>query len=155
MLSMAIDILFLVAMVLAVLKGLRNGLIIALFSLIGWVLGLFAAIKFSGVAAGYLKGYVSPRWLSIISFVIVFVLVLLLVRLGAGLIEKVVELTLLGWANKLGGVFFYVFLYAFIISVVIVFAEKVQVLNEETISSSRVYPWIKPLAHFTQLSLLH
>jgi membrane protein required for colicin V production len=80
---------------------------------------------------------------------------MILVRLGAKLIEKAVELTMLGWANRLGGIFFYVLLYAFIFSVVIFFAEKVQLLSDKTISSSSVYPWIKPLAHITQLSLLH
>ncbi len=152
---MVIDLLFLGAMLLAVFKGLKNGLVIAVFSLVGWVIGLIAAVKFSSVAAEYLKAHVNPRWLSVISFVVVLVLVLLLVRLGATLIEKAVELSLLGWANRLGGIFFYVLLYAFILSVLIFFAEKVQLISEETISSSRMYPWIKPWAHLTQLSLLH
>ena len=152
---MPIDLLFLGAMLLAIFKGLRNGLVIAVCSLAGWVAGLYAAMKFSGLAAQYLKAYVNPRWLTIISFIAVFLLVLILVRLAARLIEKVVELSMLGWANRLGGIFFYVLLYAFIISVLIFFAEKVQLLNEETISSSKVYPLIKPLARITQLSLLH
>jgi membrane protein required for colicin V production len=152
---MPIDIIFLAAMLMAVFKGLKNGLVIALFSLAGWAIGLFAAMKFSDVAAGYLKAYVNPRWLSIISFIAIFILVVILVRLGARLIEKAMELTMLGWANKLGGIFFYVLLYAFILIFFIFFAYKFQLLNEETISSSKVYPWIKPLAHITQLSLLH
>lgn len=152
---MLIDLLFLGAMLLAVIKGLRNGLIIAVFSLVGWVIGLFAALRFSGFAAEYLKEWISPRWLSIASFILVFVVVVLLIRLGAELIGKVVEITLLGWANRLGGIFFYVLLYAFVFSVVISFAEKVQLLHEETAASSKVYPWIKPLAHIAQLSFLH
>ena len=152
---MPIDILFLVVMLLAVYKGLRNGLIIAVFSIVGWVIGLFAAWKFSGVAAEYLKTYINPRWLSIISFTAVFILVMLLVRLGAKLIEKMVEISMLGWINRLGGLIFYVILYAFIFSVLISFAEKVQLLSEEAAASSRVYPWLKPLAHISQLSFLH
>lgn len=152
---MPIDILFLGAMLLAVYKGLRNGLVIAVFALVAWVIGLFAALKFSGLAAAYLTDYVSPRWLSIASFVAVFLVVVLLIRLGAALIGKVVEITMLGWANRLGGIFFYVLLYAFIFSVVISFAEKVRLLPEETIALSKVYPWIKPLAHVAQLSFLH
>jgi membrane protein required for colicin V production len=152
---MLIDVLFLAAMVMAVFKGLKNGIIIAVFSLVGWLLGLFAAVRFSGMAAEYLKEYINPRWLSIISFIAVFILVMLLVRLGAKLIEKAVELSLLGWANRLGGIIFYVLLYALILSVLIFFGEKVGLLNEETISSSKVYPWIKPLARLTQLPLLH
>jgi membrane protein required for colicin V production len=85
----------------------------------------------------------------------VFILVMIVVRIGASLLEKTVELTMMGWLNRLGGVFFYVLLYAFIFSVMIYFAEKVNLLSEETISSSRVYSWIKPLVHITRLSFLH
>jgi len=153
---MLIDILFLTAMIIAMYKGARNGLIIAVFSIIGWVLGLATAWKFSGVAAYYLKGFLhlSGRTLSIIGFVAVFVIVMIIVRLGAMLIQKTAELVMLGWLNRLGGIIFYVLLYALIFSAVIGFAEKVKVISEETISSSRVYPWIKPLARITQLSFL-
>jgi membrane protein required for colicin V production len=144
-------------MILAVYKGARNGLIIAVFSIIGWILGLVAALKFSGAAADYLKGSLnlSHRALSIIGFIAVFMIVMIIVRLGAKLIEKTAELVLLGWLNRLGGIIFYVLLYAFIFSVVIGFAEKMKLITQETIASSRVYPRIKPLARITQLSFIH
>ncbi len=52
---MIIDILFLAMMMMAVFQGLRNGLIVAVFSIVGWIIGLYAAFKFSGMAADYLK----------------------------------------------------------------------------------------------------
>jgi membrane protein required for colicin V production len=154
---MLIDILFLGSIITAIIKGLRNGLIIAVFTIVGWILGLIVAMKFSSVVAEYFKATinVSEKWLSVISFIAVFIMVMILVRIGASMLEKTVELTMMGWLNRLGGVFFYVLLYAFIFSVMIYFAEKVNLLSEETISSSRVYPWIKPLVHITRLSFLH
>jgi membrane protein required for colicin V production len=154
---MVIDLLFLGMMMMAVFNGARNGLIVALFSAIGWILGLIAAFKFSGVAADYLDDIidVSSRTLSIISFIAVFALVILLINLGAKIIEKTVELTLMGWLNKLGGIFFYVLLYTLIFSVLIFFAEKTNLINEETASSSKVYQWVKPLAQIIQRPFLH
>lgn len=154
---MLLDIIFYSMMVVAVFKGLRNGLVVAIFSIIGWILGLMAAFKFSALAAHYLEGSlnVSPRILSIIAFVLVFMLVIIIVNLGAKLVEKTVELVMLGWLNRIGGVFFYVLLYVLIFSVVIYFAEKVKLLNEETISSSKVYEWVKPLALIIQRPFLH
>jgi membrane protein required for colicin V production len=154
---MLIDIIFYSMMVIAVFKGLRNGLIVAIFSIIGWILGLMAAFKFSAIAAQYLEGSLnlSPRVLSIVAFFLVFALVLLVVNLGAKLVEKTVEIAMLGWLNRIGGIFFYVLLYALIFSVVIYFAEKVKLLNEETISSSKVYEWVKPLAQIIQRPFLH
>ncbi len=144
-------------MAIAVFKGIRNGLIVAIFSIVGWILGIIAAFKFSDVAAGYLKGLVSmsPRTLYIVSFVIVFLLVMLLVNLGAKLVEKTVELAFLGWINRLGGIFFYVLLYTLIFSVMIYFAERVKLISDESITASRVYPWVKPIALIIQKPFLH
>ena len=144
-------------MAIAVFKGIRNGLIVAIFSIVGWILGIIAAFKFSDVTAGYLKGLVSmsPRTLYILSFIIVFLLVMLLVNLGAKLVEKTVELAFMGWINRLGGIFFYVLLYTLIFSVMIYFAERVKLISDESITASRVYPWVKPIALIIQKPFLH
>jgi membrane protein required for colicin V production len=154
---MLIDPLFLGMMAVAVFKGIRNGLIVAIFSIVGWILGIYAAFRFADVAAAYLKGFleISPKTLYIISFIIVFLIVILLVHIGAKLIEKTVELAFMGWVNRIGGVFFYVLLYTLIFSVMIFFAEKFKLVSEETIASSRVYPWVKPLALIIQRPFLH
>ena len=154
---MLIDILFLGMMLLAIFKGIRNGLIIAIFSVIGWILGLIAAFKFAGLAANFLEGSlnIGPRALYVISFFLVFMLVMLLVHLGAKLIEKAVELALMGWINRLGGIFFYVLLYTLIFSVLIYFAERIKLISEETIAASRIYPWIKPVVTFIRQPFLH
>lgn len=144
-------------MAIAVFKGIKNGLIIAIFSIVGWILGIYAAFKFANVAMGYLKGALdmSPKTLYILSFVIVFLIVMLLVHLGARLVEKTVELALMGWLNRIGGIFFYVLLYTLIFSVMIFFAAKFKLLSDETIAASRVYPWVKPLALIIQRPFLY
>jgi membrane protein required for colicin V production len=155
--QMLIDILFIGMMTIAVFKGIRNGLIVAIFSIIGWILGIYAAFRFADVAAGYLKGIleISPKTLYIVSFIIVFLIVMLLVYLGAKMIEKTVELVFMGWVNRIGGIIFYVLLYTLIFSVMIFFAEKFKLISEETITASRVYPWVKPLALIIQRPFLH
>jgi membrane protein required for colicin V production len=154
---MLIDLLFLGMMAVAVFKGIRNGLIVAIFSIVGWILGIYAAFRFADVAAGYLKGTLdmSPKTLYILSFVIVFLVVMLLVHFSAKLVEKTVELAFMGWLNRIGGIFFYVLLYTLIFSVMIFFAEKFKLVSDETIASSRVYPWVKPLALIIQRPFLH
>lgn len=149
---MILDILFLGMLAMAIFKGFQNGLIVAVFSIVAWIVGLVIALRFSYVAADYLKPLidVSPKMLYIISFLLVLSLVLTLVNLGARLVEKAVGMTPIGWLNRIGGIFFYVLLYTLIFSVIIYFAEKVKLINEETISSSRAYRWVRPLAHFIQ-----
>lgn len=154
---MSVDLVFLVMMAIAVFKGIRNGLIVAVFSIVAWIVGLVVAFKFADVAASYLKGVfeMEPRTLYIVSFILLFVLVTVLINLGAKLIEKTVELVLLGWVNRLGGIFFYVLLYTLLFSILIYFAERVNLVSAETIANSRVYPWVKPLALFVHRSFLH
>ena len=89
---MTIDILFIVVMVMAVFKGLRNGLIYAVFSFIGLIAGLAAALKLSGVVAGWISDEPSPsRWLPVISFFIVFIAVAMLVKFAGKFIQKAFE----------------------------------------------------------------
>ena len=84
-----------------------------------------------------------------------FALVTLLINLTAKLIEKTVELVLLGWANKIGGIFFYVLLYTLLFSILIYFAERVSLVSAEATAGSRVYPLVKPLAVFLHKTFLH
>jgi len=74
----------------------------------------------------------------------VFVVVVLLVRLGARALEKTAEFAFLGWANKLGGILLYIVLYFIIYSVLLFYAEKLDILKPAVIASSRTYAFIKP-----------
>jgi len=143
---MIIDILFAVILVLAIIKGYSRGLIIAVFSLVALVVGLAAAMKLSTLAAGWLKDTVnvSAKWLPVLAFVLVFVLAVLLVRLGAKALEKTVEWAMLGWVNRLGGIIFYVALYIVIFSVALFYADKAKLVSEKTIEASQTYGFIAP-----------
>lgn len=143
---MIIDIVFAIIMVIAILKGYQKGLIVAVFSIIAFIIGLAAALKLSTVVAGWLKDStsLSAKWLPFISFALVFLGVVLLVRLGARLIEKTFQAVLLGWVNRLGGIVFYAALYIIIFSIFLFYAEKVQLLKPSTIESSQTYSFIQP-----------
>jgi len=145
---MIIDVIFIVLVIAALVKGYSNGLIIGIFSLLALVIGLAAAIKLSVVTAQWLKEgiNVAARWLPIIAFALVFLLVVLLVRLGAKALEKTAELAMLGWVNKLAGIVLYLLLYTLIFSVLLFYADKAGMLRATTIASSLTYSYIIPLA---------
>lgn len=147
---MLIDIIFLIVIVFGAIKGLQRGFIIAIFSIIAIIIGLAAAIKLSTVVADYLNGSIniSARWLPFISFIIVFLLVVFLVRLGANIIHRTVEIAFLGWLNRLAGAILYILLYTIVCSVLLFFAEQLHVIQEETITNSKVYPWVEPLGPY-------
>lgn len=141
-----IDIIFLILILMAIYKGYRKGLIISLFSIIALMVGLAAAMKLSAMAAGYLEGSlnVSARGLAVLSFVLVFLLAVFIVRLGAKAIEKTVELAMLGWANRIAGIILYFILYTCVFSVILFYAVKIGLLSAQTLADSSSYSFIKP-----------
>ena len=144
---MGIDIVFVILMFFAAVKGFQQGLIIAVFSILALVIGLAAAIKLSAVAAVHIGKSVSftGKWLPVVSFIVVFITVMILVRFVAKLIEKTFRFGMLGWANRLGGILFYVVLYTIILSILIFYAEEMHILKPTTIHSSATYPYVQPL----------
>ena len=143
---MIIDIIIAIALIIAVIKGYQQGLIVAVFSVLAFIVGLAAAIKLSAVAAGYIGKTVkiSDQWLPVISFAVVFFIVVLLIRWGAKLIQKTIQFAMLGWVNRLGGILLFVVLYILIFSVLIFYAEQVSLIKPETRNASVTYPYIQP-----------
>ena len=143
---MLLDIIFAVLIVFAVLKGYQRGLVIGLFSLVAVIIGLAAAMKLSVVIADYLGKAVniSDKWMPVVSFAVVFLLVILLIRLGAKLIEKTVEMAMMGWLNKIGGIILFAAIYITVFSVLVFYAEQLKLLQQDTIDKSVAYSFIQP-----------
>jgi membrane protein required for colicin V production len=144
---MMIDLIYALLLVLATIKGFQRGLIVGLFSFIALVVGLAAALKLSTVVAGYLADSVniSAQWLPFVAFLVVFIGVVLLIRLGAKAIESAVEVVMLGWLNRLGGILLYIAMYTLVYSVLLFYAGKMGFIQAETIEKSMTFSWIEPL----------
>lgn len=144
---MIIDILFAIVLILAILRGYKRGLIIGIFSFIAIIIGLAAAIKLSVVVAGWIgkSVKVSDEWLPFISFIVVFIVVVLLVRWGANLIHRSFEVAMLGWLNRLGGIILYVGIYVAVFSILLFYAEQLRVIKPETIHKSVSYSVVSPI----------
>ncbi len=144
---MLIDVILLVLLLFAIFKGLRKGFIVAVFSLIGFIVGLVAALKLSTVVAAYLDESVniSAKWLPFLAFALVFLVVALLVRLLAAVVESTVEMAMMGWVNRIAGVLLYAVLYVVIFSVLLFFATEMSFFDEVTLENSVTYDYISPV----------
>jgi len=144
---MILDLIVVAILILAIIKGYQRGLIIGVFSFVAIIIGLAAAIKLSAVIAGYIGKAVkvSDQWLPVISFAVVFIVVLLLVRLGAKAIQRTVEIGMLGWINRLGGILFYTIIYVTVFSIILFYAEQIKLLQPETKKKSITYSYVHPL----------
>jgi membrane protein required for colicin V production len=144
---MIIDVAFILIIIVAVFKGLSKGFIVGIFSFISFIIGLAAALKLSSVVAHHFENQAGAfaKWLPVISFAFVFIVVVLLVNIGARIIRKTISIAMLGWLDKLGGVLLYIFIYTIIFSVILFFAEKTSLIKPETVAASTVYDLVAPL----------
>jgi len=144
---MGIDIVFAIILVFAVYKGYSRGLIVAVFSFVAVTIGMAAALKLTTVAVLYAQQHwqIHTRWLPVICFIGLFVGVVLLVRLGATLVQTLVELAMMGWLNKLGGIILYSAIFIIAYSILLWIANQLYWLSPETKLQSVVYPYIEHL----------
>ncbi len=144
---MLIDLIYFGILILAIFKGYSKGFVIAMISFFTIFIGLAAALKLSATVAAWLQKSTNlgERLLPIIAFAIVLIGVAFLTRMVARVIEKTLQLAMLGFINKVAGVVLYSLLYTIIFSVVLFFATKTTVLKKQTIEASYVYNFIEPL----------
>jgi membrane protein required for colicin V production len=145
---MLIDIGLLLLVIIGAISGFFKGLIVAVFTLLAYVIGLAAAMKFSHLAAEKLQPYipVSHRWMPLIAFLLVLTVVILLVRWLAYLMQKLVEGLMFGWINRLGGMLFYCILYVTLYSIILFYLVKMQLITAGTLERSVTYPYIALIA---------
>lgn len=141
---MFLDIMVLALLVLALIKGLKQGLVVAALSFAAVFIGLAAALKLSTWVAGWLGNTVNiaATWLPFLAFIVIMVAVFLAVRILGAVLEQALELSMLGWVNKLGGFILYALLYITVFSVIIFYAEKMQFLKPEAAAASNTYSYI-------------
>lgn len=145
---MSIDIASLVILLLFFIRGYMKGLIVAAFSVIAILLGLLVALKLSQSFAVWLlaHNYIASGWAQVVSYVILFVGVVILVKFIARIIEKAAEGLLLGQVNKLLGGVLYAFLGAVVWSSILWIGARIHAFSAETISSSKSYSWLSLIA---------
>jgi membrane protein required for colicin V production len=144
---MLIDALFAILVILACIKGYRTGLVVAFFSIIGFIAGIAAALKLSSIVAARLSANVnvSGKWLPVISFLVVFLAVVILVNLGARFIQRSFELIMLGWLNRIGGMILFILIYSIVFSIFLFYAVQLHFIKGQTIKASQCYSFIQPL----------
>ena len=147
-----IDIIILVLLALAVFKGIKDGLMRQLGGIVGLILGIFLAGRFSAMLSG---------WLHRVAFIVIIVVVCLCVVLLSRLLEKVIKITTLGWINRLLGVLLSVSAVVLLIGVVISVIEYVNttwftIISPEQMAKSKgvqiissitdaLFPYLKQL----------
>ena len=137
-------------LILALVKGFKNGLVIELATLAALVLGVLGAIKFSDITEQYLSQHINSSHIGLISFFVTFILIVIGVHLIAKLLDKLVSAVALGLINRILGAAFSALKYAFIISVLLAvfnsFDKNFDIVPDKQKESSILYIPMSTLA---------
>lgn len=148
------DIVFIIPLLWGAYKGFVKGFVIEIASFFALGLGVWGGLKFSYLSAEYLsKAFdIAENIMPLISFSVVFILIVVVVFLLARLLESVLKKAALGVFNKLLGLVFGSLKFAFIMSVILnlvnVFNNEVEFIKPEQKASSLLY---NPLEKVAQL----
>lgn len=145
---MVLDLIGIILILLFFIRGYMKGFIIAAFSVLAILLGIICALKLSHVLAQYLfnKGIITSGWGQLISYLIMFIAVVLIVRLIAKALETTVKAAMLGWVDKSIGGLLYAFLAAIVWSSLLWIGNQMHLIAPETIAYSKTYSYLAPLA---------
>ncbi len=146
------DIVFIIPLLWGAYKGFVKGFVIEIASFIALGLGVWGGLKFSYLSAEYLsKAFdIAENIMPIISFSVVFILIVIVVFLLAKLLQGLLKKAALGFINKLLGLTFGCLKFAFILSIILnlvnVFNNEVEFIKPEQKQSSFLYEPIEKVA---------
>ena len=147
-----IDIIIGLILLIAAITGLKKGLIAELASLAALVLGIWGAIEFSYITTDFLvKNFnLETEYLSIISFIVTFIVIVILVHIVGNSVNKLVEVAMLGFLNKPAGLIFGVLRSALVLSILLLVFDRinqdVEIISQKTKTESRLYEPVRKLA---------
>lgn len=141
---MWIDITLVILLIYGTWKGLKQGLIISVFTLVAWVVGILAAIKLSSRASLWMQQQfdIHSNYLPVVSFLAVFIIIALIIYLIGKSLEKVVEIAQLGFINKLAGAILRIVIYTLIFSIFIWLLNEAGFISTEVKTQSKTYFFI-------------
>ena len=140
-----IDGIILLCLVWGAYKGYKKGFIIQSFAIIALVLAIWGGFAFADKLEPFMqkKLELSQLACSIISFVFIFLLVLILVYTSGHLVSKVTNVTALGLINRLSGAAFGILANVLVLSVLIMLFNRVnnkkEFIEQPTLKKSYLY----------------
>lgn len=144
-----IDIIILLFLLFGAYRGFSKGFIFEVATLVGLVLGIYIAIKYSSYTEGILTDFlnITSRYISYIALAVTFIIVAVLVYIIGKLLTKLIDVISLGLVNKVLGAVLGMAKYFVMVCILLMITdalnEKFQFLSEETQQKSLLfYPFL-------------
>jgi len=146
-----LDLILIIPLLLWARQGYKKGLIISVASFAALVLGLYVAFFFSDITAMKLQEHftIDKEYLTLIAFLVTFVVVVIVVVVIGNILQKFIDVLMLGFLNKAAGIVFGILKGALYLSILIFvinyFDTGKRVIKQEYRDGSVLYD---PIASF-------
>jgi len=147
-----IDIVLAILILIAAVRGFLKGFVFEIASLAAIILGIWVGINFSHYASELMTVHFGwhSEYLWLISFIIIFILIVLIIHLLGNILKRILDACAMGFINKLAGMIFAILKAAFILSLVIIIFDtldvKTHILPEIMKKESKVYEPLRTFA---------
>ena len=101
-----LDIVLLVVIAIPTLLGFRAGIIKAVLSLAGVIVGVILAGRYYVLLSEQLTFITHAGAAKIVAFAIILIVVMIIAGVAASLLKWAASIVMLGWVNRLGGALF-------------------------------------------------
>ena len=148
-----LDIILLICFIPGIIRGISKGFLEQALSLVGIVLSVWAAFKFSALVCDWLKPYLSlsETTLNVVAFALILVAVCLVVLIVAKLLTKVLEMSMLGLLDKILGLVFALVVNALLLGVFIILFDTLNLkfgfVKPEVLDGSVVYTTLRDFCY--------
>ena len=148
-----LDIILLICFIPGIIRGISKGFLEQALSLVGIVLSVWAAFKFSALVCGWLKPYLSlsETTLNVVAFALILIAVCIVVLLVAKLLTKVLEMSMLGWLDKILGLVFALVVNGLLLGVFIILFDTLNLkfgfVKPEVLDGSIVYTTLRDFCY--------
>ena len=148
-----LDIILLICFIPGIIRGISKGFLEQALSLVGIVLSVWAAFKFSALVCGWLKPYLSlsETTLNVVAFALILIAVCIVVLLVAKLLTKVLEMSMLGWLDKILGLAFALVVNGLLLGVFIILFDTLNLkfgfVKPEVLDASIVYTTLRDFSY--------
>ena len=148
------DVIILIILLYGLIKGFVKGFIIEVAGIIALILGVTGSFKFASILEVYLNSYVdwSPKNIQVISFIILFIIIIYAVSLLAKMITKTLKIIALGMINRIFGGIFGLLKWCVILSSLVLVSQEINeiitLIPDKTLKDSVSYNLLDKLGEF-------
>ena len=116
-----LDIILLIPLVFGAFLGFKKGLLLEIVGVLAFILALIGGFKLMETGMVYLSDYFEDlgQLLPFISFIIIFLAIILLVNMIGKLVKKMLDMTLLGGFDKFAGAILGIVKWAIGVSIIL------------------------------------